>query len=66
MERIYYFRKGRKMNIKENLYIYLYKHNNNTPIDEQKADENSHNNALFGKAIQYTETPARIRAYKRS
>jgi hypothetical protein len=38
MERIDYFRKDLKMNIKENLYIYLYKHNN-TLIDEQKPDE---------------------------
>jgi hypothetical protein len=37
-ERIDYSRKGRMMNMKENFYIYLYKHNN-TLIDEQKLTE---------------------------
>jgi hypothetical protein len=55
MERIDYSRKGQMMNIKENFYIYLYKHNN-TLIDEQKIDENNHSNILFDIAIQYTDT----------
>jgi hypothetical protein len=38
MERIDYSGKGRMMNMKDNLYIYLYKHNN-ALRDKQKIDE---------------------------
>jgi hypothetical protein len=55
MERIDYSRKGQIMNIKENFYIYIHKHNN-TLIDEQKTDENNHSSTLFDTPIQYTDT----------
>jgi hypothetical protein len=65
MERIDYSRKGQMMNIKENFYIYLYKHNN-TLIDEQKIDENNHSNILFDTAIQYKDTPPQNHPHTRT
>jgi hypothetical protein len=53
MERNGYSRKGRMMNIEENFYIYLYKHNN-TLIDEQKIHEINHSNILLDRAMQGT------------
>jgi hypothetical protein len=49
MDKIPYARKGRIMNIKENLYIYIYKQRNKV-IDEQRSHDN-HKNALFDKAM---------------
>jgi hypothetical protein len=56
MERIDYSAKGRMMNMKENFYIYLYKHNN-TLIDKHKIGKSSHSDILFDIAIQCTDTP---------
>jgi hypothetical protein len=44
------------INIKENLYMYLYKHNN-TLTYEQKIEENNHRNILFDIAMQSKGTP---------
>jgi hypothetical protein len=62
MDKIDHAGKGRLINIKENLYIYSYKHNNKL-IDEQKAEENNRKNMLFDVAIQYVDTTLLNRPY---
>jgi hypothetical protein len=49
--------KIRKINIEENLYIYVYKRNDKLS-DEQKSDENNHKNIVFDVAIEYMDTPS--------
>jgi hypothetical protein len=44
------------MNIKENIYIYLYKQHNKL-TDEQRAHEDNHANILYDKAMAYIDTP---------
>jgi hypothetical protein len=56
MEKIDHARKGRTVDIKENFYIYIYKHYNKL-IYEQKAQVEHHANILYDISLMYIDTP---------
>jgi hypothetical protein len=56
-EKINNTRNGRIMGIKENFYIYLYKHHKRI-TDDEKANENNHKNILFDTATEYADKPS--------
>jgi hypothetical protein len=56
MDRIDHEKKGRIMNIKENFYIYMCRHENKF-IEEQKILTDQYRNALHDVAVTYRDIP---------
>jgi hypothetical protein len=56
MEKIDHEKKGRATNIKENFYVYVYKHNNRL-IEERRTQTDQYRNALYDMALMYMNMP---------